>query len=349
MRWFWREVLRFGSSGDGDGLGRDGKRLAKEGENGAKAEESRVEKAKRKAEEKRLARLEKEMLEEEERKQREEMAKLVEERRRLRDEKAEAEERSKGATPVGEKDPRKEVERRRQERRRKDEKDKGSSKSNSDCEDIERRVTREGERKRDSDRRNEPEKRDATRVGAEGHKPYNFDANNQGSKTVQSKAKYFGRMTGGLLSSSRGFGGGSFFGRSAQTSAPQVNKVTKPLVTVTDQSNVVKRDAQPPATAKSATAGGTTNSWTNVHRSVSNKSIINCCSSLSVTITTYAINCFHPDYRLTNTICIFVMLLCRLVQMCSHSLLALKSHGTSCLVAQHLCHLVLMFLLQPVK
>lgn len=262
-------MLRFGSSGDGDGLGRDGKRLAKEGENGAKAEESRVEKAKRKAEEKRLARLEKEMLEEEERKQREEMAKLVEERRRLRDEKAEAEERSKGATPVGEKDPRKEVERRRQERRRKDEKDKGSSKSNSDCEDIERRVTREGERKRDSDRRNEPEKRDATRVGAEGHKPYNFDANNQGSKTVQSKAKYFGRMTGGLLSSSRGFGGGSFFGRSAQTSAPQVNKVTKPLVTVTDQSNVVKRDTQPPATAKSATAGGTTNSWTNVHRSVS--------------------------------------------------------------------------------
>lgn len=336
-------MLRFGSSGDGDGLGRDGKRLAKEGENGAKAEESRVEKAKRKAEEKRLARLEKEMLEEEERKQREEMAKLVEERRRLRDEKAEAEERSKGATPVGEKDPRKEVERRRQERRRKDEKDKGSSKSNSDCEDIERRVTREGERKRDSDRRNEPEKRDATRVGAEG--PYNFDANNQGSKTVQSKAKYFGRMTGGLLSSSRGFGGGSFFGRSAQTSAPQVNKVTKPLVTVTDQSNVVKRDAQPPATAKSATAGGTTNSWTNVHRPVSNKGIINCCSSLSVTITTYAINCFHPDYRLTNTVCIFVMLLCRLVQMCSHSLLDLKSHGTSCLVAQHLCHLVLMFLL----
>uniref|UniRef100_J3N5G8 Uncharacterized protein n=1 Tax=Oryza brachyantha TaxID=4533 RepID=J3N5G8_ORYBR len=248
---------------------RDGKRLAKAGDNGIKAEESRVEKAKRKAEEKRLARLEKEMLEEEERKQREEMAKLVEERRRLRDEKAEAEERSKGATPVGEKDPRKEVERRRQERKRKDEKDKGSSKSNSDCEDIERRVGREGERKRDSDRRNEPEKRDATRVGAEGYKPHNFDANNQASKTVQSKAKYFGRMTGGLLSSSRGFSSGSFFGRSVQASVPQANKVNKPLVTITDQSNVVKRDAQPPATAVPATAAGTTNSWTNAYRPVS--------------------------------------------------------------------------------
>ncbi|KAG8050805.1 hypothetical protein GUJ93_ZPchr0009g982 [Zizania palustris] len=239
MRWFWRKVLRSGSSGDGEGLGRDGKRLAKGGDNGAKAEETRLEKAKRKAEEKRLARLEKEMLEEEEHKQREEMAKLVEERRRLRDEKAEAEERSKGATPVGEKDARKEVERKRLERKRKDEKDKGSSKSNSDCDDIERRAGREGERKRDFDKRNEPEKRDASRVTSEGYKHHNFEANNQGSKTVQSRAKYFG-----------------------------LNKVTKPLVTVTDQSNVVKKDAQPPATANSATVGAT-NSLTNLHRPVS--------------------------------------------------------------------------------
>ncbi|KAG8089269.1 hypothetical protein GUJ93_ZPchr0011g28921 [Zizania palustris] len=271
MAWLWRKMLIFGSSGDGEGLGRGGKRLAKGVDNGAKAEETRVEKAKRKAEEKRLARLEKEMLEEEERKQREEMAKLVEERRRLRDEKAEAEERSKGATPVGEKDARKEVERRRQERdrKRKDDKDKGSSKSNSDCEDIERRMGREGERKRDFDKRNEPEKQDAARVAPEGYKPHNFEANNQGSKTVQSRAKYFGRMTGSLLSSSRGFGGGSFFGRSSQTPVLQVNKVTKPLVTVTDQSNVVKRGTQPPAIANSATVGGATNSWTNLHRPVS--------------------------------------------------------------------------------
>ncbi|KAM3293317.1 hypothetical protein ACQJBY_036717 [Aegilops geniculata] len=268
MAWFWKKVFRFGSSVDSGGLGRDGRMLTKAGDNGGKAEESRVDKAKRKAEEKRLARLEREMLEEEERKQREEMAKLVEERRRLRDEKAEAEERSKGATPVGEKDARKEAERRRQERRRKE--DKGSSKSNSDCEDVERRVSREGERKRDFDRRNETDRRDAARVGTDGYKPNNFGANSQGSKIAQSKTKYFGRMTGGLLSSSRGFGGGSFFGRSAHAPVHQANKVTKPLVTATDQS--IKRDTQPaatPAMVKSATAGETRNSLTNLSRPVS--------------------------------------------------------------------------------
>ncbi|KAI4997270.1 hypothetical protein ZWY2020_052612 [Hordeum vulgare] len=268
MSWFWKKVFRFGSSVDSGGLGRDGRMLTKAGDNGGKAEESRLDKAKRKAEEKRLARLEREMLEEEERKQREEMAKLVEERRRLRDEKAEAEERSKGATPVGEKDARKEAERRRQERRRKE--DKGSSKSNSDCEDVERRVSREGEKKRDFDRRNDTDRRDVARVGTDGYKPNNFEANSQGSKIAQSKTKYFGRMTGGLLSSSRGFGGGSFFGRSAQAPVHQANRVTKPLVTATDQS--IKRDTQPaatPALAKSATPAETRNSLTNFSRPVS--------------------------------------------------------------------------------
>ncbi|KAM0890498.1 hypothetical protein ACQ4PT_027027 [Festuca glaucescens] len=270
IAWFWKKLFRFGSLGDSGGLGQDGRMLTKGGENGGKAEESKVDKAKRKAEEKRLARLEREMLEEEEKKQREEMAKLVEERRRLRDEKAEAEERSKGATPVGEKDARKETERKRQERRRKE--DKGSSKSNSDCDDIERRVSREGEWKRDFDRRNESDKRDAIIVGAEGYKPHNFDANSQGSKIVQSRTKYFGRMTGGLLSSSRGFSGGSIFGKSAQAPAPQANKVAKRIVTTTDQSNTVKRDAQPaaaPAMAKSSTTGETRNMWTNSHQPVS--------------------------------------------------------------------------------
>jgi hypothetical protein len=269
MAWFWKKVFRFGSSVDSGGLGRDGRVLTKGGENGANAEESRVDKAKRKAEEKKLARLEKEMLEEEERKQREEMAKLVEERRRLRDEKAEAEERSKGATPVGEKDARKEAERRRLDRRRKE--DKGSSKSNSDCEDVERRVSRDGEMKRYSGRRNETDRRDASRVWTEGYKPHNSEVNNQGSsKIVQNKTKYFGRMTGG-------FGGGSFFGRSAQAPAPQANKVTKPLVTATDQSNAVKRDTQPaatPAMVKSATVGETKNSWTNLHQPVSNRALL---------------------------------------------------------------------------
>ncbi|KAL6653451.1 hypothetical protein ACP70R_009029 [Stipagrostis hirtigluma subsp. patula] len=263
MRWFWQKIFRFTSSGDGDSP--DGKRLAKRGENGGKAEESRVEKARRKAEEKRLARLEREMLEEEERKQREEMAKLVEERRRLRDEKAEAEERSKGATPVGEKDARREAERRRLDRRKKE--DKGSSKSNSDCEDIDKRLGREGDRKRDLDRKSDLERR----VGTEGYKPNHFETNNHSSKIAESKTKYFGRMTGGFLSSSRGFGSGSFFGRSTQAPTPQVNKVSRPVVPATDQGNPVKRDAQPAgtqATAQSTTAGDTRNSWTNFHRPV---------------------------------------------------------------------------------
>ncbi|WVZ88283.1 hypothetical protein U9M48_034819 [Paspalum notatum var. saurae] len=264
VRWFLQKIFRFASSGDGEGLSLDGKRLAKGGENGGKAEESRVEKARRKAEEKRLARLEREMLEEEERKQREEMAKLVEERRRLRDEKAEAEERSKSATPVGEKDARREAERRRQERRKKE--DKGSSKSSSDCEDIDRRLGREGDRKRDFDRKNDSDRR-------EGYKPHYFEANNHSNKTVESRTKYFGRMTGGFLSSSRGFGGGSFFGRSAQAPAPQANKVSRPVVPATDSGNAVKRDVQhaptTQATAKSATAGETRNSWTNFNRPAS--------------------------------------------------------------------------------
>lgn len=260
------KIFRLASSGDSEA---DGQRLTKRGENGGKAEESRVEKAKRKAEEKRLARLEREILEEEERKQREEMAKLVEERRKLRDEKAEAEERSKGATPVGEKDVRREADKRRLDRRKKE--DKGSSKSNSDCEDMDRRLAREGDRKRDLDRKGDPEKRD-------GYKPHHFEANNQSSKVVDNKAKYFGRMAGGFLSSSRGFGGGSFFSRSAQAPASQGNKVSRPVgpAPASDPNNAVKRDFQPAATQaapKSATPGETRNSWTNFNRPVSNKGI----------------------------------------------------------------------------
>ncbi|KAK3118228.1 hypothetical protein QOZ80_9BG0695970 [Eleusine coracana subsp. coracana] len=260
MGLFLGKIFRFASSGDSEA---DSKRLAKRGDNGAKAEESRVEKAKRKAEEKRLARLEREMLEEEERKQREEVAKLVEERRKLRDEKAEAEERSKGATPVGEKDARREADKRRLDRRKKE--DKGSSKSNSDCEDMDRRLGREGDRKRDLDRKGDPERRD-------GYKPHHLEANNHSSKVADSKAKYFGRMAGGFLSSSRGFGGGSFFGRGTQAPAPQVNKVSRSVVPATDPSNAVKRDFQPAAAqavSKSSTAGETRNSWTNINRPVS--------------------------------------------------------------------------------
>jgi hypothetical protein len=297
VRWLLRKTFRFTSSGDGEGLGPDGKRLAKGGDNGGKAEESRVEKARRKAEEKRLARLEREMLEEEERKQREEMTKLVEERRRLRDEKAAAEERSKSATPVGEKDARKEAERRRQERRKKE--DKGPSKSNSDCEDIDRRLGREGDMKRAFDRKIESDRR-------EGYKPHYFEANNRSNKTVESRAKYFGRMTGGFLSSSRGFGGGSFFGRSIQAPAPQVNKVSRPIVPATDQGNAAKRDVQHASTqaaAKSTSAGETRNSWTNFNRPVSNKGIST--SGSSRVVRTNCISFFYVNFHLKSFTFVF--------------------------------------------
>jgi hypothetical protein len=111
----------------------------------------------------------------------------------------------------------------------------------------------------------------------EGYKPHYFEANNHSNKTVESRTKYFGRMTGGFLSSSRGFGSGSFFGRSAQAAAPQVNKVSRPVVPATDQGNALKRETQhtaTQATAKSATAGESRNSWANFNRPVSNKGII---------------------------------------------------------------------------
>jgi hypothetical protein len=257
IRWLWSKALRFRSPDDDGGEG-DGKRgSAKRGDNPGKAEESREDKAKRKAEEKRLARLEREMLEEEERKQRQEMAKLVEERRKLRDEKAEAEQRSKAATPVGGKDARRDADKRRLDRR----KDKGSSsKTGSDCEEADRRLAREGDKKRDLDRKGDPERRD-------GYKPHHVEAS---SNAVDSKAKYFGRMAGGFLSSSRGFATGSFFGRSAQAPPPQVNKVTKPAA---DPSNTVKRDSQPASAQAMPKAGDAKNSWTNFNRPVSNKCI----------------------------------------------------------------------------
>jgi hypothetical protein len=315
IRWFWSKKIRFTSSGDSEA---DGKRSAKGGDNGGKAEESRVEKARRKSEAKRLARLEREMLEEEERKQREEMAKLVAECRKLRDEKMEAEERSKAATPVGEKDARREADKRRLDRRKKV--DKGSSKSNSDCEDMDRKLGHEGDRKRDLDRKGDLERR-------VGNKPHHFEANSHSNKVVDSEAKCFGRMAGGFLSSSRGFAGGSFFGRSA-------NKVSRP---------VAKRVLQPAsaqAAPRSAGAGETKNSWANLNRPVSNKHI--------AIVQTNGSRYYHPNHLLTYSIYLHCAI-CRLVQMCSRHLLPLKSHGTSCLVAQCQFLPVLMLLLQLMR
>jgi hypothetical protein len=229
LRWICRRLFGFGSSGDSASGDVDPKR-SKRGQGAGNLQENKTDKARRKAEEKRLARLEKEMLEEEERKQREEVARLVEERRKLRDEKLEAEERSKGATPVGERDGKKEAERKRLDRERRREKDRGSSKSNSDCEEIDKRSTN-----REIAKRKEDKKGDSIGI-------CQVTGTN---KTVQqsTRQKYFSTVAGNF----KGFSGASFFGGSYPSSTPSAPSVSKGPKTGTgfgNQSHMVKRDDQ---------------------------------------------------------------------------------------------------------
>lgn len=220
IRWLWRKIFRISSGDDMLSDSDDRGMASKKGENGANGHESRGEKARRKAEEKRQARLEKELLEEEERKQREEVARLVEERRRLRDEKEAENNRGKISSPVKEKNSRKESDRRRQERRK--ERDVGSSKSNSDAEEVEKRTVKESERKRDNDRKGEADRRESQKLGNAGNVKSQVTETGYGIKSTATNptrgsagARYFDRMKGSLLSSSRAFSGGSFFGRGA--------------------------------------------------------------------------------------------------------------------------------------
>ncbi|CAI0423898.1 unnamed protein product [Linum tenue] len=236
IRWLCRKIFRISSSEDdasADAERRGG--MPKRGENGANYPESRGEKARRKAEEKRQARLERELLEEEERKQREEVARLVEERRRLRDEKMEAEkDRSKLSPPTREKDSKKEAEKRRQDRRR--DKDKGSSKSNSDVEELEKRAGKESERKRDFDKKGDAERRESQKFSTEHGKGYNSElgygngmrnASTTNFSRGNAGTRYFDRMRGTFLSSSRAFGGNSFFGQNANSPAAGATKEMK--------------------------------------------------------------------------------------------------------------------------
>ncbi|XVF37430.1 hypothetical protein REPUB_Repub20aG0007200 [Reevesia pubescens] len=226
IRWLLRKIFRVSSSSD-DALSDADHRgmLTKRGENGTSFQESRGEKARRKAEEKRQARLEKELLEEEEKKQREEVARLVEERRRLRDVKMEAEkDHSKLSPPARDKERKKEAEKKRQERRK--DKDKASSKSNSDAEELEKRAGKETERKRDIDKKSEIDHREhqkygtdsvkgntlETGIGMKNSSANNFSRGNAGTR-------YFDRMRGTFLSSSKAFTGNSFFGKSTNTPA----------------------------------------------------------------------------------------------------------------------------------
>ncbi|XVE80773.1 hypothetical protein DITRI_Ditri15bG0007300 [Diplodiscus trichospermus] len=226
IRWLLRKIFRVSSSSDDASSDTDHRgMLTTRGENGTSFHESRVEKARRKAEEKRQARLEKELLEEEERKQREEVARLVEERRRLRDEKLEAEkDRSKLSPPARENEIKREAEKKSKERRK--EKDKASSKSNSDAEELEKRACKETERKRDIDKKGEIDHREHQKVGIDnvkgstletGHGMKNTSANN--FSRGNSGTRYFDRMRGTFLSSSKAFTGSSFFGKSTNTPA----------------------------------------------------------------------------------------------------------------------------------
>ncbi|KAI0512025.1 hypothetical protein KFK09_012659 [Dendrobium nobile] len=241
MRWLLGKFFRFGSSKEDISSDSDHKGSSRKGEISGNFQESREEKARRKAEEKRQARLKKEMMEEEERKQKEEVARLVEERRKLRDEKMVAEKGSKGSSLEGDGDGRKEIDRRRG--RRKD-KDRASCRSNSVDEELEKRTSRESERKQETMKKGENENFDLQKSMGGNYKSYAF----HGSKAWENKPRYFDGMKGSLISSSRGFGGSSFFGRNTQKSAA-VAKSVKPSAGFIDhaQNTVKRRDAHPVA------------------------------------------------------------------------------------------------------
>ncbi|CAH8358325.1 unnamed protein product [Eruca vesicaria subsp. sativa] len=225
IRWLWRKIFRF-SSVDDSSLDPEQRRLlAKQGENGSSYHESRIEKARRKAEEKRQARLEKELSEEEERKQREEVARLVEERRKLRDEKIEAEKCSKVILAAKEKII-KEAEKKRQERRK--EREKASIKSSSDGKKDDKRTGKETEHKRNLDKNDHLEHDvHAHDKGSNMERRHGVE-NNATSNSTKSGGRYFDRMKGTILSSSKAFSDSRLFGRGVTTSST-IAKENKPI------------------------------------------------------------------------------------------------------------------------
>ncbi|CAM8920182.1 unnamed protein product [Rhodiola kirilowii] len=214
-RWLWRKIMGLGSPDDDISVnGEHVRKLATRDENGINLQESKSDKARRKAEEKRQARLEKEQLEEEERKQREEVARLVEERRKIRDETEK--DRFKSSGPVKERQ-KKDAEKKRQEKTK--ERDRGSCKSNSDAEDLERKVM-ENDRKREPERKFDSDRRESQRSGMDNGKGYNMEpGQSKGVTATYSKAntgaKYLDRVRGTFLSSSNTFSRGSLFGMRA--------------------------------------------------------------------------------------------------------------------------------------
>lgn len=237
--WLWKKIFRFSSSADDSSLDPEQRRLlARQGENGTSYHESRVEKARRKAEEKRQARLEKELSEEEERKQREEVARLVEERRRLRDEILEAEKCSKLSVAA------KEAEKKRQQRRK--ERDRASSKSNSDGEEVDKRTRKETEQKRGLNKSDHLEHAPDNLRGLNMERRHGHGLeNNVTSNGTKSGGRYFDRMKGTFLSSSKAFTDSRLFGRGVYTSAT-VAKENKPIGSTDNSHTYAHSHINPP-------------------------------------------------------------------------------------------------------
>ncbi|KAG0459447.1 hypothetical protein HPP92_022575 [Vanilla planifolia] len=224
VSWLCGKILRFDSSSEDGSSDSDNRGFLRKGDNGGNFQESRWEKARRKAEEKRQARLEKEMLEEEERKQREEVAKLVEERRKLRDEKLVAETEHSNGSALGGRTVRKAMKRVKRDREK--EMDKASVKSYSDGEEFEKRASRENQMKQEFEKKAEDERQDLQKCIGDNLKPHTLYGS-YGSKVAANKTRYFERMRGSFLPSSRGFGGASFFGGCKHNSAT-ITKSVKP-------------------------------------------------------------------------------------------------------------------------
>ncbi|KAG6490053.1 uncharacterized protein LOC122006156 [Zingiber officinale] len=241
VRWLCRLIFRHRSREDGSNTDRKGV-LYRRGDNGGNLQENRCEKMKRKAEEKRQAKLEREMLEEEERKQREEVAKLVEERRKLRDENVKTErETSNSSVPDGERDNRKQADKKRDERRK--DKDRGSSKSNSDVEDLEKRASRATERKHEFHKKTDNERQDSMGSTTLISKSHTMEASH-GNKVTASKTKYSSHITGNSPSSARSFGSSILFGRNMQNPTSSVTKPIKQVAGFMNPSSKNARDFQ---------------------------------------------------------------------------------------------------------
>uniref|UniRef100_A0A803QEX6 Uncharacterized protein n=1 Tax=Cannabis sativa TaxID=3483 RepID=A0A803QEX6_CANSA len=127
------------------------------------------------------------------------------------------------------------------------------TKSNSDVEELEKKTGKESERKKDFDRKNENDRREHHKSGIDPIRGQNMDMGGPGMRHTSSNftrfnsgTRYLDRMRGTFLSSSKAFGGGSFFGRGTSNAATSA-KESKPN-SFTDQGHIAvhRKDVCPP-------------------------------------------------------------------------------------------------------